>query len=543
MATETLGSMAAIETEKEHSKEGILAAPISINIIPKPTEFIAKEGVFNLNSKVTIFCPEGNEWLNAVHYFQQKIKTSTGIEFARSNEITRQCIVFQEDKNIHNPEAYSLQVVKNQIFIKSGSAKGAFYAIQTLLQLLPPAIESNELQPNLNPQIPCCSVWDEPRFTWRGMHLDVGRHFFTVDFIKKYIDLMAMHKFNRFHWHLTEDQGWRIEIKKYPKLTQEGAYRDGTIVGKPKGVQEYYDGQKYGGFYSQEEVREVVKYAAERFITVVPEIEMPGHSLAALAAYPELACDKGPFRPAMKWGNFRPIFCPKEETFHFLEDVLTEVIDLFPSEYIHIGGDEVDKSSWEDSGICQELMTKEKLNGELELQSYFIRRIERFLNSKGKKMIGWDEILEGGLSDNATVMSWRGEDGGIEAARAKHDVIMTPENFCYFNFYQHSDKTKEPLAMGKVLSVKKVYSYDPIPEELQPEEAKHVLGAQGNLWTEYIKLPAMAEYMAFPRAIALSEVLWTRQELRIWQEFHPRLKEHLKRLDAKGVNYARHILN
>lgn len=540
--TETLDTMTTSVTENEHSNTP-LAPQIPINIIPKPTEIIAKEGVFSLSSKVTVLCPEDNAWLNAMHYFQQKIKTSSGIEITRSNEITRQCIVFQDEKNISNPEAYSLQVTKNQVLIKAATAKGAFYAVQTLLQLLPPTIESNELQPNLNLQMPCCSIWDEPRFVWRGMHLDVGRHFFTVDFIKKYIDLMAMHKYNRFHWHLTEDQGWRIEIKKYPKLTQDGAYRDGTIVGKPKGIQEYYDGQKYGGFYSQEEVKEIVKYASERFITVVPEIEMPGHCLAALAAYPELACDKGPFRPAMKWGNFRPIFCPKEETFQFLEDVLTEVIDLFPSEYIHIGGDEVDKSSWEDSDFCQELMTKEKLNGELELQSYFIQRIERFLNLKGRKLIGWDEILEGGLTENATVMSWRGEDGGIEAARAKHDVVMTPENFCYFNFYQHADKAKEPLAMGKVLSVKKVYSYDPIPEELQPEEAKHILGAQGNLWTEYIKLPAIAEYMAFPRAIALSEVLWTPQEQRIWQEFHPRLKEHLKRLDAKGVNYARHVLN
>jgi hexosaminidase len=373
------------------------------------------------------------------------------------------------------------------------------------------------------------------------MHLDVGRHFFGTDFIKKYLDLMAMHKFNRFHWHLTEDQGWRIEIKKYPKLTEVGAYREGTLIDIKNG-EEHYDGQRYGGFYTQEQIQEIVQYAADRFITVVPEIEMPGHCLAALAAYPELACDEGPFKTATKWGGFRPVFCPKEETFHFIEDVLTEVMTLFPSEYIHIGGDEVKKESWEESDLCQNLIKKEKLENEEALQSYFVRRIEKFLNQKGRKLIGWDEILEGGLSDNATVMSWRGVDGGITAAKEKHDVIMSPDTYCYFNFYQNADKEHEPKAMGKVVSVKKVYNYDPTPDDLMPNETKHILGAQGNVWTEYMRNSKDVEYMVFPRAIALSEVVWTAQDQRVWTEFKPRLVEHLKRLDVVGVNYAKHIL-
>jgi hexosaminidase len=513
-----------------------------INIIPLPVSLTKKEGVFSITSKTLLQFPINADWQTAVAFLQQKLKKAAGFELPITGESKKQLIVFQEEKTFKNPEAYSLDVSKNQITIKAASAKGAFYAIQSLLQLMPNAIENDKIS-DANWTVPCCTIWDEPRYTWRGMHLDVGRHFFTIDFIKKYIDLMAMHKFNRFHWHLTDDQGWRIEIKKYPRLTEIGGYRNGTIVGKKSsGVQEYYDGQRYGGFYTQEQIKEVVQYASDRFITVVPEIEMPGHCLSALAAYPELACEQGPFTTATKWGGFRPVFCPKEETFTFLENVLTEVIALFPSEYVHLGGDEVKKESWEDSEFCQDLMKKERLDNEMELQSYFMRRMERFLNSKGKKMIGWDEILEGGLTDNATVMSWRGEDGGIEAARAKHNVIMTPDIFCYFNFYQVADKEKEPLAMGKMLSVRKVYSYNPTPEELLPEDEKYILGAQGNVWTEYMPHPSMVEYMVFPRAIALSEVVWTPQEQRIWQDFKPRLAEHLKRLDILGVNYAKHII-
>jgi hexosaminidase len=468
------------------------------------------------------------------------MKKTTGFDVPILNDGSSQSIDFQKDASITNPEAYSLDISKKQIIIKAATAKGAFYGVQTLLQLMPNAIEGNNIV-NTTWAVQCCNIWDEPRYPWRGMHLDVGRHFFSIDFIKKYLDLMAMHKFNRFHWHLTDDQGWRIEIKKYPKLTEVGAYRDGTLL-EIKNGEEHYDGQRYGGFYTQEQIQEVVQYAADRFITVVPEIEMPGHCLAALAAYPELACDEGPFKPATKWGGFRPVFCPKEETFHFIEDVLTEVIALFPGEYIHIGGDEVKKESWEESDLCQNLIKKEKLENEEALQSYFIRRIDKFLSQKGKKLIGWDEILEGGLSENATVMSWRGVDGGITAAKEKHDVIMSPDTYCYFNFYQNADKEHEPKAIGKVVTVKKVYNYDPTPDDLLPNEMKYILGAQGNVWTEYMKNSKDVEYMVFPRAIALAEVVWTAQDQRVWTDFKPRLVEHLKRLDVVGVNYAKHIL-
>lgn len=516
----------------------------AINIIPKPLSLTQNIGAFVLHNNTGIVAPNQADWLQAIAFLQNKIKIAAGFDIAVNEVAKKQNIVFEEDKTITNKEGYRLDISKNQIIIKASTANGAFYAIQTLRQLLPNDIEATKVT-DRRWIIPCCTIVDEPRYTWRGMHLDVGRHFFTVDFLKKYIDLMAMHKFNRFHWHLTEDQGWRIEIKKYPRLTEVGGYRKGTLTGRHSDNPERYDGQAYGGFYTQEQIKEVVQYATERFVMVIPEIEMPGHSLAALAAYPELACDQGPFEAAMKWGVFRPVYCPKEETFTFLQDVLTEVMALFPSEYIHIGGDEVMKESWAESEFCQQLMEREKLSNEEELQSYFIRRIEKFLNSKGKKLIGWDEILEGGLSDNATVMSWRGTEGGISAARAHHDAIMSPGSHCYFDHYQvgtKAQKDKEPIAIGGFTSVKKVYSYDPTPEELSPEEAKHILGAQGNVWTEYIKTSTHVEYMVYPRAVALAEVVWTPQDDRIWREFQPRLLRHLGRLDVLGVNYAKHIM-
>jgi hexosaminidase len=529
------------ENNKEPiANEAVLLSPRPISIIPQPKSVTPREGAFIFNNKTTISVPSDETWHTTAAFFQQKIQKASGFDVPILNDENSQSIEFQQDASIINPEAYSLDITKKQIIIKAASAKGAFYGVQTLLQLMPDVIEGNKLV-NMTWAVQCCNIWDEPRYAWRGMHLDVGRHFFGTDFIKKYLDLMAMHKFNRFHWHLTEDQGWRIEIKKYPKLTEVGAYREGTLIDIKNG-EEHYDGQRYGGFYTQEQIQEIVQYAADRFITVVPEIEMPGHCLAALAAYPELACDEGPFKTATKWGGFRPVFCPKEETFRFIEDVLTEVMTLFPSEYIHIGGDEVKKESWEESDLCQNLIKKEKLENEEALQSYFVRRIEKFLNQKGRKLIGWDEILEGGLSDNATVMSWRGVDGGITAAKEKHDVIMSPDTYCYFNFYQNADKENEPKAMGKVVSVKKVYNYDPTPDDLMPNETKHILGAQGNVWTEYMRSSKDVEYMVFPRAIALAEVVWTAQDQRVWTEFKPRLVTHLKRLDVVGVNYAKHIL-
>jgi hexosaminidase len=368
------------------------------------------------------------------------------------------------------------------------------------------------------------------------MHLDVGRHFFSVDFIKKYINLMAMLKMNTFHWHLTEDQGWRIEIKKYPKLQEIAAFRDETLIGHYSDKPHQFDGKKYGGFYTQEEIKEVVKYASARQITIIPEIEMPGHSQAAIAAYPELGCTGEQVKVATKWGVFEEIYCPKETTFKFLEDVIDEVSNLFPGKYIHIGGDEAPKIRWENCEHCQNLIKKEGLKDEHELQSYFIARMEKYINSKGKQIIGWDEILEGGLAPNATVMSWRGTNGAIEAAKQKHTVILTPQSHCYFDHYQSENKN-EPLAIGGFLPLEKVYNFNPIPDELTTEEHQYVLGAQGNVWTEYMQTSENVEYMVFPRAIALSEVLWSAKEHRNYTDFIYRLEYFNKILDARNVNH------
>lgn len=524
------------------SAVALLLDKLPLPIIPQPVSMSRSEGFFTLDPTTGIELPEDAEWRRAVKCFQRKVNTAAGFSPELNVSGKKQYIVLKKDTKIVNPEGYTLEVGKKKIEIHASDAKGAFYAMQTLLQLLPENIESRK-KVDQSWTIPCCIIRDEPRYSWRGMHLDVGRHFFTVDDVKRYLDLMAMYKFNRFHWHLTEDQGWRIEIKKYPRLTEVGAYRNGTIIGKQKGLEEHYDGQRYGGYYTQDQVREIVQYASDLFITTVPEIEMPGHCLSALAAYPELGCENGPYETATKWGVFRSVFCPKPATFRFLEDVLTEVTELFPGAYIHIGGDEVIKESWEESDFCQQLMKKEKLQSEMELQSFFIRHMGQFLKQKNKKMIGWDEILEGGLSDDAIVMSWRGDRGGIEAARMKHEVIMSPESHCYFNYYQAADNSKEPLAFGGLITVRKVYNYDPTPEELLPDQTSYVIGAQGNLWSEYITNIDQLEYQAFPRALALSEVVWSPQEQRVWMEFKPRLKEQLRRLDVLGVNYAKHILD
>jgi hexosaminidase len=371
------------------------------------------------------------------------------------------------------------------------------------------------------------------------MHLDVCRHFFDVDFVKKYIDLLARYKMNTFHWHLTEDQGWRIEIKKYPKLTEVGAWRSGSQVG-PYSRREY-DSVPYGGFYTEEQIKEVVAYAAARHITVVPEIEMPGHAMAALASYPQLGCTGGPYEVQKGWGVYDDVFCAgNDSVFTVLEDVLTEVMDLFPGQYIHIGGDECPKERWKNCAKCQARMKANGLKDEHELQSYFIQRIEKFVNSKGRKIIGWDEILEGGLAPNAAVMSWRGTEGGVAAAKQKHNVVMSPGSHCYFDHYQ-GDPANEPLAIGGFTTVQKVYSYEPIPAELKPEEAKYILGAQGNVWTEYILKPENVEYMAVPRMLALAEVLWTPKEKRDEADFIHRLENEFPKLEAMNVNASKSL--
>jgi hexosaminidase len=437
-------------------------------------------------------------------------------------------------------EAYQLKVGPREIELEASALPGIFYGLGTLGQLIPGL--GNELggarpEPGaLSPwAIPAVRIEDTPRFPYRGMHLDVGRHFFPVPFVKRYLDLLAAHKMNVFHWHLTEDQGWRMEILRYPGLTEVGSCRAETIL--EKNFDPYVgDGIPYCGHYTQEDVREVVAYAKDRFITVIPEIEMPGHSVAALAAYPELACTPGPFQVHTVWGVTRDIFCPSEETFTFLEGVLEEVMELFPSPYIHIGGDEVPKDRWRESELAQEVIRREGLADEEELQSWFIRRVEAFLNANGRNLMGWDEILEGGLAPNATVMSWRGTAGGIEAARAGHDVVMTPNSHVYFDHYQ-GDSLQEPLAIGGFSPLERVYAFEPVPEELTAAEARHVLGGQANLWTEYIKTPEHAEYMLLPRMLALAEVVWSPADRRSWEGFTRRLPPHLERLDAAGIHY------
>ena len=424
-------------------------------------------------------------------------------------------------------ESYRLRIDPRGVTI-AGPPAGLFYGLQSVLQLAAEHRGATFI-------LPAAEIEDQPRFPYRGLHLDTSRHMLSVEFLKRYLDWMARYKLNRFHWHLTDDQGWRIEIKQYPRLAEIASMRKETLVGRaPQSAK--YDGTPYGGFYTQEQIRDVVAYARDRFITVIPEIEMPGHSLAALAAYPELACTPGPFEAATTWGVFKDVYCPKDATFRFLENVLTEVMDLFPSRYIHIGGDEVEKDRWKESPEAQAVMKREGLKDEGELQSYFIRRMEQFLNSKGRRMIGWDEILEGGLAPDATVMSWRGEQGGIAAARQGHDVIMTPSAYLYFDHYQ-GDRNQEPLAIGGLLPLDKVYSYNPSPAALSAEEQKHILGAQANLWTEYIADPKQAEYMLFPRLFALAEVAWSPQAARKYSDFLIRVPPQLARLKREGVNY------
>jgi len=443
-------------------------------------------------------------------------------------------ILTQNEKLSINPEGYKLSIDAEKISIEATTEKGLFYGLQSLMQMVMKNRKASMVV------LPCIIIEDYPRFGYRGMSLDVGRHHFPVSFIKHYIDLMSQYKLNTFHWHLTEDQGWRIEIKKYPKLAEISAFRAQTIIGRTRDKVHHYDNTPYGGFYTQDEVREVVAYAASKHITVIPEIEMPGHSLAALAAYPELACgdNPGPFKTAERWGIFEDVYCAgKEHTFKFLQDVLDEVMELFPSEYIHIGGDECPKTKWKTCTYCQARIKKQKLKDEYALQSYFIGRIEKYLNKKGRQIIGWDEILEGGLAPNATVMSWRGVKGGIEAAKQKHKVIMTPNTFLYFDYLQ-SKSTEEPLNIGGFLPLKTVYSYEPLSDELMPEQHQFIRGVQANIWTEFMKTPEKVLYMILPRMLALSEIAWSQPVSKSWTEFsEKRVPLHLGWFDKQGLMY------
>lgn len=509
----------------------------NLSLIPIPQSVLEQKGQFVISPKTTISTAQQGEAMDwVIGYLNQHLQNRLGsaLPVQTASKAKPRSIRFMLNPAAFKEEAYKLNVTPREILISAGSEAGLFYAVQTLIQLFPD--KKGALA------VPAVIIEDQPAFSYRGMHLDVGRHFFPVSFIKQYIDIMARYKMNRFHWHLTEDQGWRIEIKKYPKLQEIAAYRDETLIGHYSDQPHKYDGKRYGGYYTQEEIREVVEYARERFITIIPEIELPGHAQAAVAAYPELGCTGKPIKPATKWGVFEDVFCPSETTFSFLEDVLKEVMDLFPSEYIHIGGDECPKTQWKTSPVAQEVIKREGLKDEHELQSYFIRRIEKFLNANGRQIIGWDEILEGGLAPNATVMSWRGVAGGIEAAKQKHEVIMTPTSHCYFDYYQ-ADHPDEPLAIGGYLPLEKVYGFNPVPKELQGELAQYVIGAQGNVWTEYMKDEMKVQYMVYPRMQALAEVVWSGEAKKDFPGFVKRLLPHLERFKQEGIAYANHLFD
>lgn len=487
-------------------------------IIPLPVEYLEKPGYFSLFQANLLLDDPASQELNwAVEALKPYIPQPSG----QSHPI----LITRDTLAVSHPEGYVLEVTPAQVVLRYRHPAGAFYGVKTLVQMID---DDNN--------IPCATIRDYPRFSYRGMHLDVSRHFFSAEQVKKYIDTLAKLKMNRFHWHLTDDQGWRIEIKRYPRLQEIAAFRPQTLKGHYEDQPWQFDGIPHGGFYTQEEVQEMVQYARERFITIIPEIEMPGHAQALLAAYPELSCHGNPVEVGQVWGVFDNILCPTDSTFRFLENVLTEVAALFPGPYIHIGGDEVPKAQWKQSAFCQQLMRGQNLQSEEELQSYFILQIEKILRKLDKRLIGWDEILEGGLSPEATVMSWRGMQGGIAAAQQGHDVIMSPTSHCYFDYYQ-SSSPDEPLAIGGYLPLEKVYAFEPVPAELTPEQSRHILGAQGNVWTEYLPTWDRVEYMAFPRAVALAEVVWSPADKRDYENFLDRLVHFLPQL---GVAYGLH---
>jgi hexosaminidase len=513
-----------------------------ISLIPQVQKMTLGQSSFQFTQN-TVISVESNEQQQIAEQFSNLFVKSAGWKPTISTDCSEKSnqILFKTDATL-GVEGYLIESSTNRIEIKAGSSAGFFYATQTLRQLLPAQLESSQRQENIDWLIPVISIADSPAFKWRGYMLDVSRHFFPKEDIIQLIDYLAVHKINTLHLHLVDDQGWRIEIKKYPKLTSLGAWRvdheDKPWNSRPKQL----PGEKAtnGGFYTQADVREMVAYAQSRYINIVPEIEMPAHVTAALSAYPQYSCTGGPFTvlPGGVW-PITDIYCAgNDSTFLFLEDILSEVIDLFPSKYIHIGGDEATKKEWDKCPKCQKRIKSEGLKNSGELQSYFITRIEKFINSKDRILLGWDEILEGGLPPKATVMSWRGTQGGIDAAKQGHDVVMTPGQPCYFDHYQ-GPKDEEPLAIGGFNPLQKVYEYNPIPAELDSEAAKHILGAQANLWTEYVSTFKHAQYMTFPRVAAMAEVLWSQKEVRNWDDFYRRIQLYTKRYDQMGINYAK----
>ena len=516
----------------------VSAAPA---IIPAPAKMETHEGVFQLNSKTRICTDRASRATG--EYLAERLRKATGypIEISsRKPEAGAIQITTQDANAALGDEGYELNVTPTSAVIRAPKPAGAFYGAQSLLQLLPPEVFGETKSEGVAWQMPAVTIEDQPRFKWRGLMLDVGRHFFSKAEVERYLDTMAVHKLNTFHWHLVDDQGWRIEIKKYPKLTEVGAWRSGVGFGlKKEDSIAYGSDGRYGGFYTQKEIREVVAYAAKLHINIVPEIEMPGHSVAALAAYPQFSCSGEPRTTDAAAGVNHGIYCPaRPETYQFLQDVLTEVMRLFPSPYIHIGGDEVPKANWKKCERCQALIKSENLRGEHELQSYFVQRMEKFVSSQGRHLMGWSEIREGGLAKGAAIMDWIG--GGAEAAAEGHDVVMSPASpvsYAYFDYYQSKDTQSEPKAIGGFLPLERVYQFEPIPAALKPELQPHILGAQGNLWTEYIATAACLDYMTYPRACAMAEVTWSPKAARDWDGFNSRLQTHLRRLKYAGVGY------
>lgn len=532
--------MACAFTACSHNEQ-----PASYSVIPLPQEInTTQESGFKLNNSTRIVYPEGNGLLQRnAQFLSEYIRQATGyappIEAIPQGESVKRAISLTLDADIPNKEGYVMTTTADNIILKGQTEKGVFYGIQTLRKSIPAKAAGADIL------FPAGEIKDEPRFGYRAMHFDICRHFYPIKVVKEYIDLLALHNMNTLHWHLTDDQGWRIEIKRYPKLTEIGSMRNRTVIGHNTPE---YDSIPHGGFYTQEEAREIVKYAQERYITVIPEVDMPGHMLAALAAYPELGCTSGPYEVCPNWGIFEDVLClGNDKTLKFLEDVMSEIIDIFPSEYIHIGGDEVPRTRWEKCPRCQARIKAEGLkddgkhSAEDRLQSYCMTRIEKFLNSKGRKVIGWDEILEGDITPTATVMSWRGSAGGIKAAQLGHDVIMVPNDFCYFDYYQAKDTKNEPyMAIGGYVPVEKVYSLEPT-NGLKEEQKKYIVGVQANLWTEYITSVDQIEYMLLPRMAALSEVQWMQPAQKNYENFLQRLDNLAKLYQREGLNYAKHV--
>ena len=518
-----------------------------LDVVPYPNDVQVGEGVFNAKGAAVAYDESVDEAsANVIKAFAEKLAVASGAQNAVSVGTADNGFVFTYNAEIP-AEAYTLNVTPEAVRVEASGLRGFNYAIQTIKQLLPVEIFAAKPAPRASWTIQCVTISDAPRYSYRGLHLDEGRHFFGVEAVKRYLDIMEVHKLNKFHWHLTEDQGWRIEIKKYPLLTEVGAVRKGTCIKKDFSS---LDGVPYGEgmWYTQDQIREIVAYAAAKGIDVIPEIDLPGHMLGALAAYPELGCTGGPYEVWTRWGVSNDVLCAGNEAIYgFLEDVLAEVCELFPYEYIHIGGDECPKVRWETCPKCQakikELKLKDKDGEPAEhfLQSYVISRMEKFLNSKGRKIIGWDEILEGGIAPNATIMSWRGEGGGIAAARQGHDAIMTPNSHYYLDYYQSEDIKNEPHGIGGYLPVEKCYSYEPAENDLTPEEKKHILGIQGNMWTEYVATEEHLQYMVLPRLAALSECQWCNVENKSWERFSAAAVRFCKMYDVMGYNYATHM--